>query len=138
MMRQRLGAVLAALAIAVLAVSALAGSALAQEAAAVEQGHDFVSQFSIFVLAVFVGYFVVWSVTPALHTPLMSVTNAISSVIVVGALLAVAVEAGDAAAGSGHWLAKLLGLAALIMASINIFGGFLVTQRMLGMYQKKK
>ena len=117
MMRQRLGAVLAALAIAVLAVSALAGSALAQEAAAVEQGHDFVSQFSIFVLAVFVGYFVVWSVTPA---------------------LAVAVEAGDASAGSGHWLAKLLGLAALIMASINIFGGFLVTQRMLGMYQKKK
>ncbi|MEZ0283217.1 MAG: proton-translocating transhydrogenase family protein [Methyloceanibacter sp.] len=137
-MRLRLGAALAALAIAVLAICALAGSAFAQEAAVAEQGHDFVSQFSIFVLAVFVGYFVVWSVTPALHTPLMSVTNAISSVIVVGALLAVAVETADAASGSGHWLAKLLGLAALIMASINIFGGFLVTQRMLAMYQKKK
>ena len=116
---------------------ALTGTALAQEAAGAERGHDFVSQFSIFVLAVFVGYFVVWSVTPALHTPLMSVTNAISSVIVVGALLAVAVESADVA-GSGHWLAKLLGLAALIMASVNIFGGFLVTQRMLAMYQKKK
>jgi len=138
MMRERLGAVLAALALAVLAICALAGSAFAQEPAAAEQGHDFVSQFSIFVLAVFVGYFVVWSVTPALHTPLMSVTNAISSVIVVGALLAVAVETADAASGSGHWLAKLLGLAALIMASINIFGGFLVTQRMLAMYQKKQ
>ena len=136
MTRERLGAVLAALAIAVLAVCALAGPAFAQEAAAAES-HDFVSQFSIFVLAVFVGYFVVWAVTPALHTPLMSVTNAISSVIVVGALLAVAVETVDAS-GSDHWLAKLLGLAALIMASINIFGGFLVTQRMLAMYQKKR
>jgi NAD(P) transhydrogenase subunit alpha len=97
-----------------------------------------VFRFSIFVLAIFVGYYVVWSVTPALHTPLMSVTNAISSVIVVGALLAVAVEAADAAGSSGHVLAKLLGLAALVMASVNIFGGFLVTQRMLGMYQKKK
>jgi NAD(P) transhydrogenase subunit alpha len=137
MMRERPSAVLAALVVAVLAVCALGDSAFAQEAAIAEQGHDFVSQFSIFVLAVFVGYFVVWAVTPALHTPLMSVTNAISSVIVVGALVAVAVESADAA-GSGHWLAKLLGLAALIMASINIFGGFLVTQRMLGMYQKKK
>ena len=98
----------------------------------------FVFEFSVFVMAVFVGYYVVWSVTPALHTPLMSVTNAISSVIVVGALLAVAVEAGDAMGGSGHFLAKLLGFAALIMASVNIFGGFLVTQRMLAMYQKKK
>ena len=98
----------------------------------------FVFRFSIFVLAIFVGYYVVWAVTPALHTPLMSVTNAISSVIVVGALLAVAVEAGDAMGGSGHFLAKLLGFAALIMASVNIFGGFLVTQRMLAMYQKKK
>src|SRR5215468_12034835 len=97
----------------------------------------FVFRFSIFVLAIFVGYYVVWSVTPALHTPLMSVTNAISSVIVVGALLAVAVEAAEAAA-SGGWTAKLLGFAALIMASVNIFGGFLVTQRMLAMYQKKK
>ena len=115
----------------------LSGSAHAQHAA--ESGNqDFVFRFSIFVLAIFVGYYVVWSVTPALHTPLMSVTNAISSVIVVGALLAVAVEAADAAGSSGHVLAKLLGLAALVMASVNIFGGFLVTQRMLAMYQKKK
>jgi NAD(P) transhydrogenase subunit alpha len=120
-----------------LALGAASGQALAQEAAAAEGGHDFVFQFSIFVLAIFVGYYVVWSVTPALHTPLMSVTNAISSVIVVGALLAVAVE-GGAAAHAGAWTAKLLGLAALIMASVNIFGGFLVTQRMLAMYQKKK
>src|SRR5687767_10968210 len=98
----------------------------------------FVFRFSIFILAVFVGYYVVWSVTPALHTPLMSVTNAISSVIVVGALLAVSVELAGAFEGSGHGIAKLLGLAALAMASVNIFGGFLVTQRMLAMYQKKK
>ena len=111
------------------------GSAYAQSEA-VTEGHDFVFRFSIFVLAIFVGYYVVWSVTPALHTPLMSVTNAISSVIVVGALLAVAVEADSIASGS--WTAKLLGFAALTMASVNIFGGFLVTQRMLGMYQKKK
>jgi NAD(P) transhydrogenase subunit alpha len=117
---------------------ALTGTAYAQDAAAGEAGHDFLSQFSIFALAVFVGYYVVWSVTPALHTPLMSVTNAISSVIVVGALLAVAVEAADAAGSSGPVLAKLLGLVALVMASVNIFGGFLVTQRMLSMYQKKK
>ena len=113
------------------------GSAQAAEAAAGEGGHDFLSQFSIFVLAVFVGYYVVWSVTPALHTPLMSVTNAVSSVIVVGALLAVAVEAGDAVASSGHLLAKILGFVALILASVNIFGGFLVTQRMLAMYRRK-
>ena len=94
----------------------------------------FVFEFSIFVLAVFVGYFVVWSVTPALHTPLMSVTNAISSVIVVGALLAVGVQMTN----SGSVLAVILGFVALIFASINIFGGFLVTQRMLAMYQKKK
>jgi NAD(P) transhydrogenase subunit alpha len=112
-----------------------AGEALAKEGA--EGGHSFISFFSIFVMAIFVGYYVVWSVTPALHTPLMSVTNAISSVIVVGALLAVSVEAAEAAA-SGGWTAKLLGFAALIMASVNIFGGFLVTQRMLAMYQKKK
>jgi NAD(P) transhydrogenase subunit alpha len=91
----------------------------------------------IFVLAVYVGYHVVWNVTPALHTPLMSVTNAISSVIVVGALLAVSVEAVGAVSPQG-WIAKLLGFVALTMASVNIFGGFLVTQRMLGMYQKKK
>ena len=96
----------------------------------------FVFQFSIFVMAVFVGYYVVWSVTPALHTPLMSVTNAISSVIVVGALLAVSVEL--ARNDSGPIWARLLGFFALILASVNIFGGFLVTQRMLSMYQKKK
>ena len=94
----------------------------------------FVFRFSIFVLAIFVGYYVVWSVTPALHTPLMSVTNAISSVIVVGALIAVAVPALD----SGSWVSKILGFVALILASVNIFGGFLVTSRMLAMYKKKE
>jgi H+-translocating NAD(P) transhydrogenase subunit alpha len=96
----------------------------------------FVFRFSIFVLAIFVGYYVVWSVTPALHTPLMSVTNAISSVIVVGALLAVGVPL--AVNDAGPLWARALGFVALIFASVNIFGGFLVTQRMLGMYQKKK
>ena len=94
----------------------------------------FVFRLSIFVLAVFVGYYVVWSVTPALHTPLMSVTNAISSVIVVGALLAV----GVALVSAGSYLAKFFGFLALVMASVNIFGGFLVTQRMLGMYKKRE
>jgi NAD(P) transhydrogenase subunit alpha len=89
----------------------------------------FVFQFAIFVLAIFVGYYVVWSVTPALHTPLMSVTNAISSVIVVGALLAVGISASGLATG--------FGFIALVLASVNIFGGFLVTQRMLAMYKKK-
>ena len=93
----------------------------------------FVFRLSIFVLAVFVGYFVVWSVTPALHTPLMSVTNAISSVIVVGALLAV----GVSLVGSGGAWARGFGFVALIFASVNIFGGFLVTQRMLAMYKKR-
>ena len=93
----------------------------------------FVFQFSIFVMAIFVGYYVVWSVTPALHTPLMSVTNAISSVIVVGALLAVGV--GLVSSGSG-W-ARGFGFVALAFACVNIFGGFLVTQRMLAMYKKK-
>ena len=95
----------------------------------------FVFRFSIFILAVFVGYYVVWSVTPALHTPLMSVTNAISSVIVVGALLAVSVEL--TVRDSGPIWARILGFFALILASVNIFGGFLVTQRMLAMYKKK-
>jgi proton-translocating NAD(P)+ transhydrogenase subunit alpha len=95
-----------------------------------------VFRFSIFVLAVFVGYYVVWSVTPALHTPLMSVTNAISSVIVVGALLAVGVPL--VANDQGPIWARALGFIALVFASINIFGGFLVTQRMLSMYKKKK
>ena len=91
-------------------------------------------QLMVFVIAIFVGYYVVWSVTPALHTPLMSVTNAISSVIVVGALLAV----GVSLVSSGAWLAKVFGFLALVMASINIFGGFMVTQRMLDMFKKKK
>jgi NAD(P) transhydrogenase subunit alpha len=93
----------------------------------------FVYRFTVFVIAIFVGYYVVWSVTPALHTPLMSVTNAISSVIVVGALLAV----GVTLAAEGSRLAKMFGFLALTMASVNIFGGFLVTQRMLGMYKKR-
>lgn len=90
---------------------------------------DFISILSIFILACFVGYYVVWSVTPALHTPLMAVTNAISSVIVVGALVA--------AAAKGAELSSWLGLVAVFMASINIFGGFAVTARMLAMYKKK-
>ena len=90
----------------------------------------FVFRFAIFVLAIFVGYYVVWSVTPALHTPLMAVTNAISSVIVVGALLAVGISASGLATG--------FGFIALLLASVNIFGGFLVTQRMLAMYKKKE
>ena len=93
----------------------------------------FVFRLSIFVLAIFVGYYVVWSVTPALHTPLMSVTNAISSVIVVGALLAVGVNQ----VGATDWVSKIFGFIALVFASVNIFGGFLVTQRMLAMYKKK-
>src|ERR1700722_12078175 len=98
--------------------------------------NPFVFRLSIFVLAVFVGYYVVWSVTPALHTPLMSVTNAISSVIVVGALLAVGVALiGDDA---GPIWARALGFVALTFASVNIFGGFLVTKRMLGMFQRKQ
>jgi len=112
-------------------------AALGAPSAALAAGGGGVSplvyQFMVFVIAIFVGYYVVWSVTPALHTPLMSVTNAISSVIVVGALLAAGVEL--AAAGSGH--AKVFGWLALTMAAVNIFGGFLVTQRMLGMYRKR-
>ena len=114
-----------------------AAAAMVATAASTATGgvDPFVFRFSIFVLAVFVGYYVVWSVTPALHTPLMSVTNAISSVIVVGALLAVGVELTG---GAGPVWARLLGFLALVLASVNILGGFLVTQRMLGMYQKKK
>ena len=94
----------------------------------------FVYRLMVFAMAIFVGYYVVWSVTPALHTPLMAVTNAISSVIVVGALLA----AGVVGANAGSWVAKIFGFLALIMASVNIFGGFLVTARMLAMYKKKE
>ena len=88
---------------------------------------------SIFILAIFVGYYVVWSVTPALHTPLMSVTNAISAVIIVGAIIAIGTESS----GSLSRVSKIVSFFALIFASINIFGGFLVTQRMLAMYKKK-
>src|SRR5581483_7375730 len=105
-------------------------------AAAAEIVDPFVFRLSIFVLAVFVGYYVVWSVTPALHTPLMSVTNAISSVIVVGALLAVGVAL--ASNDSGPLWARALGFVALSFASVNIFGGFLVTQRMLSMFQRRQ
>ncbi len=97
------------------------------EAAVVD---PFVFRLAIFVLAIFVGYYVVWSVTPALHTPLMSVTNAISSVIIVGALIA--------AGPSGFELSKVFGLIAIALAAVNIFGGFTVTQRMLAMYKKKE
>jgi NAD(P) transhydrogenase subunit alpha len=115
----------------------LYADAAAQAASGLTGGavDPFVFRFSIFILAICVGYYVVWSVTPALHTPLMSVTNAISSVIVVGALLAV----GVALVGndSGPTWARVFGFLALILASVNIFGGFLVTERMLGMYKKK-
>lgn len=94
---------------------------------------DFISILSVFVLACFVGYYVVWSVTPALHTPLMAVTNAISSVIIVGALIAAAAGSLGSAGATSKWL----GLLAVVLASINIFGGFAVTARMLAMYKKK-
>jgi len=112
--------------------TAPAGAEAAGEAAHALSGgaiDPFVFRFAIFVLAIFVGYYVVWSVTPALHTPLMAVTNAISSVIVVGALLAVGISASGLATG--------FGFVALMLVSVNIFGGFLVTQRMLAMYKKK-
>ncbi len=112
----------------------LAGLTTPALAAGGDKGDPSVYRLMVFVIAVFVGYYVVWSVTPALHTPLMSVTNAISSVIIVGALLAT----GVSLTASGSWLAKIFGFLALIMASINIFGGFLVTQRMLDMYKKKE
>jgi NAD(P) transhydrogenase subunit alpha len=110
-----------------------ARSAPAVEGAAAA-AEPFLFLLTIFLLACFVGYYVVWNVTPALHSPLMGVTNAISSVIVVGALLA----AGVGLVAEGSLLAKIFGFLALIMASVNIFGGFLVTQRMLGMYKKRE
>ena len=94
----------------------------------------FIFRLSIFILSIFVGYYVVWSVTPSLHTPLMSVTNAISSVIIVGAIIA-ALSGGD---GVVFCSSSLYGILAIILAAVNIFGGFLVTQRMLAMYKKKK
>jgi H+-translocating NAD(P) transhydrogenase subunit alpha len=112
------------------AAAALGAAAHAASGGAVDPT---VFRLAIFVLAIFVGYYVVWSVTPALHTPLMSVTNAISSVIVVGALLAVGVPLTVGGTGA----ARAFGFIALVLASVNIFGGFLVTQRMLSMYRKK-
>lgn len=103
---------------------------MSAQAAPVGVGGEFIFLFTIFVLAVFVGYYVVWNVTPALHSPLMGVTNAISSVIIVGALIA----AGPADMS----LSKFLGFVAVALASVNIFGGFIVTQRMLQMFKKKK
>ena len=94
----------------------------------------FIFRVSIFVLSIFVGYYVVWSVTPSLHTPLMSVTNAISSVIIVGAIVA----ASSLSLEVSFELYNMFGLVAIVLAAINIFGGFLVTQRMLKMYKKKK
>src|ERR1700733_9779253 len=93
-------------------------------------GTPFVFKLTVFVLAVFVGYYVVWRVTPALHSPLMSVTNAVSSVIIVGALIA--------AGPVGFSFAKIMGFIAVALAAVNIFGGFIVTQRMLQMFQRKK
>jgi NAD(P) transhydrogenase subunit alpha len=115
----------------------LPGFALAQdgEAPAID---PFIFRLSIFVMAIFVGYYVVWGVTPALHTPLMSITNAISSVIVVGALLAITANPVAATDSDAAHLTRLFGFLALTMASVNIFGGFLVTQRMLAMYKKKE
>ena len=94
----------------------------------------FIFRLSIFILSIFVGYYVVWSVTPSLHTPLMSVTNAISSVIIVGAIIAAL--AGDSS--EVFDTASLFGYFGILLAAVNIFGGFLVTQRMLAMYKKKK
>jgi H+-translocating NAD(P) transhydrogenase subunit alpha len=100
-----------------------------QVASMAHSGNDFYYLLTVFVLAVFVGFYVVWSVTPALHSPLMAVTNAVSSVIIVGAILA----AGPEEFGP----AKVLGFCAVVLASVNIFGGFIVTQRMLSMFKKK-
>jgi NAD(P) transhydrogenase subunit alpha len=123
---------LGTLALAMIALTGLPQMALASEGVGGIVDPS-IYRLMVFVMAIFVGYYVVWSVTPALHTPLMSVTNAISSVIVVGALLAVGVEL----VMEGTTLARIFGFLALVMASVNIFGGFLVTSRMLAMYKKK-
>jgi NAD(P) transhydrogenase subunit alpha len=94
----------------------------------------FVFRLSIFILSIFIGYYVVWSVTPSLHTPLMSVTNAISSVIIVGAIIAALAEGNE----NIFDIASVFGFLAIVLAAVNIFGGFLVTQRMLAMYKKKQ
>ena len=111
-------------------LDALAQQLVHQAPPTITAGTPFVFELTVFVLAVFVGYHVVWRVTPALHSPLMSVTNAISSVIIVGALIA--------AGPLGISFAKIMGFVAVTLAAINIFGGFIVTQRMLQMFQKKR
>ncbi len=111
-------------------VLAAKASELAMQAQTVGGGNEFWYLVTIFVLAVFVGFYVVWSVTPALHSPLMGVTNAVSSVIIVGALIA--------AGPDTFTTSKVLGFFAVILASVNIFGGFIVTQRMLSMFKKKE
>jgi NAD(P) transhydrogenase subunit alpha len=111
-------------------LDALAQQLVLQAPPAATAGTPFVFELTVFVLAVFVGYYVVWRVTPALHSPLMSVTNAISSVIIVGALIA--------AGPLGISFAKVMGFVAVTLAAVNIFGGFIVTQRMLQMFQKKR
>jgi NAD(P) transhydrogenase subunit alpha len=111
-------------------LDALAQQLVLQAPAAAAAGTPFVFELTVFALAVFVGYYVVWRVTPALHSPLMSVTNAISSVIIVGALIA--------AGPLGISFAKVMGFVAVTLAAVNIFGGFIVTQRMLQMFQKKR
>ncbi len=123
-------------------IAMLAGLALMLAAPAFAQAENagadpLIFRLAIFVLAIFVGYYVVWSVTPALHTPLMAVTNAISSVIIVGALIAAAAGAGQELT-SDLWISKGMGGVAVGLASVNIFGGFLVTKRMLAMYKKKE
>ena len=112
-----------------LAAQAAALGHAAPVADAASHGNFFITGLTVFVLACFVGYYVVWRVTPALHSPLMAVTNAVSSVIIVGALIA--------AGPLGFGFSKIMGFLAVILASVNIFGGFLVTQRMLSMFKKK-
>ncbi|MEM0985522.1 MAG: proton-translocating transhydrogenase family protein [Pseudomonadota bacterium] len=118
-----------------LAAAAFAGPAFAASTSAAASPTVFLAV--IFVLAIFVGYYVVWSVTPALHTPLMSVTNAISAIVVVAGVIAAAAVSLDGEVTRQTWTARGLGAAAVFFASINIFGGFLVTRRMLAMYRKK-
>ena len=124
--------------LAVLGLTALlaAAPAFAATGAGAEAVDPLIFRLAIFVLAIFVGYYVVWSVTPALHTPLMAVTNAISSVIIVGALIA-AVSGSGQEMTSDLWISKGMGGVAVALAAVNIFGGFLVTRRMLAMYKKK-
>jgi NAD(P) transhydrogenase subunit alpha len=122
--------------LAVLVGLALALAAPAFASTGTEAVDPLIFRLAIFVLAIFVGYYVVWSVTPALHTPLMAVTNAISSVIIVGALIA-AVSGSGQEMTSDLWLSKGMGGVAVALAAVNIFGGFLVTRRMLAMYKKK-